>query len=183
MEEAMQALSTTQHTPSSPMASEAVIPAVRGEFYSYRALFSYDRPLGYLMKCKANKDRTLAFGEDNPKGIDLVFVFDNGVSVCSPNSAPAVRLLEDLVDPKVLNQTRIAVAGITVDEFNQLRERKNGSALAEVCRTAVARNDSIVTLMSGIIVAVTTESGKFGLLLVKELTPSTVRVDACHILL
>lgn len=163
---------------------EAVIPAVRGEFYSYRAVFTADRPLGYLMKCRANKDRALTFAEDNPDGLDLVFVFGSHVAVCSPDSERAISLLAEIVDRRNLDHTAIAVAGITADEFQQLRERKNGDELAEACRAAITVESSPAEFLQiGMIIAVITESGKYGLLQVTELTSSAVKFDACHILL
>lgn len=135
------------------------------------------------MKCRANKDRSLTDAEDYAHELDLTFVFGNDVRVCSPNAAPSIELLGALVSPGELNHTWITRAGITEDVFHQLRQQKDGHALAQVCRVAIAQNDGVVRLSAGTILAVATESGKYGLLLVKEITPSSVEVDACHILL
>jgi len=163
--------------------SEPVIPSERGVFYRYSAEFTGERPLCYLMKCKANKSRPINDAEQNANEIDLTFVFGNGVRVCSPKALLSLQLLDDRVVAGALNQTWISSAGISEQTFQQLRELKDGSALARVARVAISRNDQIVTLTPGTILAVTTESGKYGLFLVKEITESSVKVDACHILL
>src|SRR5262249_19524515 len=151
------------------VAFDPVIPAVRGEFYSYSSSFTADRPIGFLMKCKANKDRPLADVADYFQEHDLTFVFAGGVSVCSPNAAPSMRLLGSLIAAN-LNQTFIAArADISEDAFYALRRRKNGQELAAVCGQMEPRNYAVVALSVGTIFAVITGSGKYGLLLVKEL--------------
>jgi len=162
--------------------SDPVIAAVAGKFYSYRADFSSDRPLAYFMDCKANKSRSLADVDqiDREVPLELVFLFSNTVRACSPNAPASIRLLGDLVE---VNETRIARANITEDAFNALRQNKDGQALAIACRAATVHSDNIVTLEQGMILAVTTEVGKYGLLRITELTASSVKIDACHILL
>lgn len=176
------------HTPvtetGTTAPSDPVIPAVRGEFYSYSTEFTTERPLGFLMKCRANKGRSITDALDYAHEHDLTFVFSaNGVQVCSPNAAPSIELLGDIVVTSELNQTMIARADITETEFNRLRQQKNGPDLAVFCCKAVQRSENVLTLTTGAVIAVATESGKYGLLRVTELTPSSVRVDACHILL
>ncbi|HTL39292.1 MAG TPA: hypothetical protein VL306_00555 [Methylomirabilota bacterium] len=179
----MELLSVSPREEAHP-AIDPVIPSVRGKFYSYRTDFSLERPLGYLMDCKANKRRPLSFAEDNPEGLDLVFTFDHRVvEICSPKSRPARWLLRNAMDARLLSATTIGHVDITPEEFYQIRLRKNGAELAEVCRKAMVHNYQVMGLTPNCIVAVVTESGKYGLFLVKELTHSTVTVDACHILL
>lgn len=179
----MQVNSTPVTETGTTAPSDPVIPAVRGEFYSYSSVFSVERPLGFLMKCKANKARPMTDAEDYVHELDLTFLFGNVVRICSPNVRPSVRLLEDVVSADEFNQTSIVFAGITEDEFNQIRQKKIGATIAQVCRATVWNDDEVLTLTPGAILAVTTESGKFGLILIKEVTPTSVRVDACHILL
>jgi hypothetical protein len=166
------------------VASDPVIPAVRGKFYSYSSLFTPDRPVGFLMDCKANKHRPITDVADYAQEHDLTFVFASGVSVCSPNAAPSIRLLGGLIAADEINETFIiARADISEGAFYALRQKKDGHALAEICRQMVPRNNVTVTLSAGMIFAVITESGKYGLVLVKELTPTSVKIDAAHILL
>ena len=176
----VQSVQAQQRRASIP--AEPVIPSVRGEFYSYSSEFSIGRPLCYLFKCKSNKSRPLEEAERIDHEIDLVFVFGNEIRVCSPNTAPSVAMLGDMVSGD-LGHTLIARSGITEDEFYRLRQQKDGDAIAKVCREVVARAEGIVALSPGTILTVTTESGKYGLLLVKEITESSIKVDACHILL
>jgi hypothetical protein len=164
------------------LVAEPVIPSVRGEFYNYSCEFSIGRPLCYLFKCKANKSRPLEEAERIDHEIDLVFLFGNGVRVCSPNAAPSVDLLGDVVSHD-LKETLIARCGITEDDFYRLRQQKDGDAIAKVCRAVVARAEGILEVSPGNILTVTTESGKYCLMLVKEVSESSIKIDASHILL
>jgi hypothetical protein len=167
-----------------PATSELLIPSVRGEYYNYTARFSTVRPLYCLIKCKANKDWQLSDVESVVNEIDVVFVFGATVQVCSPNStASLLNPLGDIFIHEELNSTKIARANITAERFCQLREQKDGPTLAEVCRKSVAQNDEVVDLNEGAVIAMVTASGKYGLFLVRELTPSSLKIHACHILL
>lgn len=178
----MQVQSTQAQGPRK-MPSEPVIPSVPGEFYNYATEFSIDRPLGYLMKCKANKNRPVSEAPHIDQHIDLVFTFHNGVRVCSPNSAPSVKLLGDIANGD-LKQTLIGRANINEALFNEMRRVRSGEALMSLCfRTADKESLELsVGTIFAVVTAVLTDSRKFGLFRVKELTPSSVKLDACHIL-
>lgn len=163
--------------------AEPVIPSVRGEFYSYSTQFSVDRPLAYLMKCKANKARPINEAELINHEIDLAFVFGNPVLACTPKALEFAELVGDRVIAEDLVRTMIAPAGITEERFYQLRQQKDGETVKQVCREAAQDAETAIALSQGMILSVATESGKYGLLLVKEITVSSVKVDACHILL
>jgi hypothetical protein len=164
--------------------SDPIIPAVRGEFYSYSTQFTTERPLGYLMKCRANKGRQITDDENYAHEHDLTFIFGNGaIGVCSPDSAPSIALLKDITLSQPLNRTWITIASLDGDVFRSLRQQKNGHALARACRASASTSFAGISLCPGMILDVLTQSGKYGLLLVKELTPTSVSVDACHILL
>ena len=164
--------------------SEQVIPAVRGEFYSYTSDFSKDRPLYFLMKCRANKCRSLTTDVKHiVQELDLTFVFGNEVILCSPNSAPSVELLRNvMVAPEELNHSEIRAATVTEDIFYDCYYEKKESFLVDIHRTSGVSESSVV-LSSGLILSIKTDSGKYGLILVRELTPFTCEIDACHILL
>ncbi|OGE81856.1 MAG: hypothetical protein A3E98_03145 [Candidatus Doudnabacteria bacterium RIFCSPHIGHO2_12_FULL_48_11] len=180
----MQVQPTQQGDIASRTTSEAVIPSVRGEFYNYTAVFTPARPLAYLMKCKANKDRPLHFAEDHVDELDLVVVFENSVRLLSPNTPPAIELLGDLVTRENLRNTWIAPVEITPEVFNLIRQQKDRAALKLICRASASiSRASYALLQQGVIVAVSTESRKYGLLHVKEVSPASVKIDACHILL
>lgn len=175
---------STQQVHQSRVTSDPVIPAVRGEFYNYTASFSAERPLAFLLKCKANKSRPVEGAEEFPREHDLTFLFGNGVCVCSPNAAPSMELCDAVADRDGLNKTQIAPANITEDAFYELRRQKNGPALAELCRAAVVGHQQAITELGlGTIIAIVTGTGKYGLFCVKEATSSALKVDACHILL
>lgn len=177
-------MQTQMHVASPPVhfAADPVIPAVRGQFYSYSALFTPDRPVGFLMDCRANKGRPIMDIADYAHEHDLTFVFTGNVSVCSPNAAPSIRLLGDLIATDEINETSIiARPDIAEDAFYTLRQKKDGQALAAACRQMMPRNSAVVALSTGTIFAVITKSGKYGLFLVKELTPTSLKTDAAHI--
>lgn len=167
---------------TSPPLSEDTIPSVLGEWYNYRSVFTPARPLGYLMKCRANKDRTLHFVEQNVD-VDLTFVFDtDGVQICSPDSLPSLVLMEDFaVDVDALKRTAVVQTTITVEQFNAIRDSKDRTSLVSSCRSGAVVNCLMITL--GMIIAVTTPTGKYCLMRAIEVGPDTVRFDACHILL
>ena len=171
-------------SPTVHFASDPVIPAMRGKFYSYSALFTPDRPFGFLMDCKANKSRPIMDIASYSHEHDLTFLFAGSVSVCSPNAAPSIRLLDNLIATDKINQTSIiARPDITKDAFEALRQKKDVDALAATCRYIMPRNSAAVALSTETIFAVITKSGKYGLFMVKELTPTSLRIDAAHVLL
>lgn len=164
--------------------SEQVMPAVRGKFYSYTSAFSKDRPLYFMMDCKANKSRTITTDVRHiVQELDLTFVFGNEVILSSPNSTPSAELLGSVIaDPEELTQSEIRVATVTEDAFYDCYYGKKESFLVDIHRTSGASKSSVV-LSSGLVLSVKTDSGKYGLILVKDLTPSACEIDACHILL
>ena len=165
--------------------SEHVMPAVPGEFYSYTSDFSKDRPLYFLMKCKANKSRPLTTDVGYiVQELDLTFVFGNKVILCSPNSTPSVELLGSVIaDPQELNHSEIRATTVTEDTFYDCYHGKKESFLVDIIHRTSGVSESSVVLSSGLILSVKTNSGKYCLILIKGLTPSTCKIDACHILL
>jgi len=164
--------------------SEQIMPAVQGEFYSYPYAFSKDTPLYFLLKCKSQKGRPLTTDVGYiVQELNLTFIFGDKVILCSPDSALSVELLRNIItDPQKLNQSEIRVATITEDTFYDCYYEKDESILIDIHRGSGASKSNVV-LSSGLILSVKTSSGKYGLILIKELTPSTCKIDACHILL
>ena len=169
--------------PSPPSSlSEDTIPSVKGEWYNYHPTFTPARPLGYLMKCKSNKDRPLPFIEQNDD-VDLVFVFGpGGVRICSPHSEPSIALVEDhAVSTEALKKTSIAQVNLTEDQFVAICNTKDRDGLVTACRRGVVADHLVVTV--GAVIAVSTPAGKYGLMRVVEVGPEAVRFIACHVLL
>ena len=164
--------------------SEDVIPAIKGQFYSYSADFSLDRPLYFLMSCKSNKGRPIT--EDVKyiiQELNLCFIFGNQVTICSPNSEESILLLKNSeVHHENLSYSEIRVSSISKDTFYYCYQKKEESLLVDIYDTA-NENVSNIILSTGTILSVKTASGKYGLILIKELTNSTCKVDSCHILL
>jgi len=182
-----QTIATTVTTtpPATAPLTDRVIPAVRGEFYSYSTQFTLERPLYAMMKCRANKDRAVTFAEEHADEVNLVFVFKNGlVRIGSPLAPESEQILAGICDPDELGETYFATTDMTEAEFEAMRQEENGAKLAEFCGGAIGDGQlDGVPLSLGAVIAVVTDCGKFGLLRITYLTASTVRVDACHILL
>src|SRR3989344_388042 len=151
--------------PGAGTTLDPVIPAVEGEFYGYSTEFTRGRPLGFLMKCRANKGRSITDAPDYPAEHDLTFIFGDTVAVCSPNARPSVELLGDLAIGVELNMTRITRVDMTQEVFTMLRDNKDGQVLKTVCRAAIGmfQAEDVVSVTQGAIIAVMTETGKYGL--------------------
>ncbi len=161
--------------------SEDTIPSVKGEWYNYRSVFTPMRPLGYLMKCKANKDRPLCFVEEND-GVDITFVFDEEVvQVCSPDSEHSLKMMAGRVDPKTLKKVNFVQTSLTKVQFDAIRIGKDVVSLLTVCQSGSVANCLLVT--KGIILAIKTQAGIYCLMRATEVNPHKVCFDACHILL
>ncbi|HEY4504820.1 MAG TPA: hypothetical protein VJI73_03550 [Candidatus Paceibacterota bacterium] len=163
--------------------SDEHIPSVRGEWYNYPSEFTPNRPLGYLMKCKANKDRPLYYVEHN-QDVDIVFVFGSrGVQLCSPDSRPAIDLMVSTgIKVCRLRRTRIVNQScVTPGQFDLIRSSKDSNALIPVCQTGISA--ACLTLIEGMIVSVMTPAGKYGLMRAVEVHSDMVRLVSCHILL
>ncbi|MBI1939861.1 MAG: hypothetical protein HYS25_17270 [Ignavibacteriales bacterium] len=164
--------------------SEDVIPATPGKYYSYTADFSKDRPLYFMMDCKANKGRSLNTDVKYiTQELDLTFVFGNEIILCSPDSNPSKELLKNIiVEPQELNHSELRIANITEDTFYDCFQEKRDSLLVDIYNNSNESESSLV-LYAGLILSVKTYSGKYGLIIVKELIDTTCKIDACHILL
>lgn len=165
--------------------SDLVIPAVPGEYYAYSSEFTEERPLYVLMKCKANKNRLIAAAGDLGHEANLLFLFGspNQIQVCAVRTAHASGLLGDSVNGESFGETWVAPAGITAEEFYELRSRKDVTALVETCQAACLEHEVSIALELGSIVAMMTDRGKYGLFFVKGITRTSIWIDACHILL
>lgn len=168
------------------LQSEQIIPAVRGEFYAYTSDFSAERPLYFLMKCKANKARPLTTDvEQLLQELDLTFIFGEEVLVCSPNSGPSIGLLRNVVhgtDLRRLNETEIRLSTLAAERFYRCLEARSGLVLVDTFHGSGA-SDSVVRLSKGMTLSIRTASNKYGLILVRDLTASTCTLEACHILM
>ena len=168
---------------SGEVLSESVIPAVQGEFYSYSSRFTEKRPLYALMKCKANKDRRLETAIELGNECNLVFLFGKHPHICSIRAAHSSGLLDESIIDGLFGETWIAATKITAEDFYELRSQKNVATLVEICQTACSTRGVSIALKRGDTIAMMTDGGKYGLFLVKEATPNSIQIDACHILL
>ena len=165
--------------------SDMIIPAVRGEYYAYSSEFTDEKPLYVFMKCKANKARTIASAEYLGREANLLFRFDSVVRahVYAIKTAHACGLLGDTINGELFGETWVSPAGIAPDHFYDIRSRKDVTVLVKVCKAVCSKHMVYADLEPGIVIAMMTDSGKYGMFLVKELTPTSVNIDACHILL
>ena len=157
-----------------------IIPATKGEFYSYSAKFNADKPLYYMMACKANKAQSpTAFSVEE---LNLTFAFGNQVSINSANNLNSQNVLrEDLEEGSNLNNAEIRNANITVEAFYNCFNQMNESTLYDIIENSTEVSDS-KNLHNGQVLSIKTSNGKFGLILVKKVSTNSVQIDACHIL-
>lgn len=166
--------------------SEDIIPAVPGEFYSYSSKFTIERPVYALLKCKANKSRTLTSLAELGDEANLVCLFGRHgkyLQICSIGKAHSLGFLSNCAVNKSFDETCIRFAGITTKSFYDLRMRKNAETLVKICRLMDYEHQTSVVPKPGDIFALMTGTGKYGMFLVKELAPTSIKIDACHILL
>ena len=165
--------------------SEQIIPAVPGEYYAYPHEFTKERRLYVLMKCKSNKARAIKEVGDLGREANFLFLFDgpNQARILGIKEAQARGLLGSFAKGELFDESWVAPAGITAESFHKLYSNKNVSALVDTCKLACADRRVSVTLKRGVVIAMMTSGGKYGLFLVNKLTSSSISVDACHILL
>jgi hypothetical protein len=165
--------------------SESVIPAVPGEYYGYHHQFTDGKPLYALMKCKSQKARVVAQAEQLGCEANLFFEFESAFSarVHAIKKAHACGLLGISINGVQFGNTWVASTNVTAEDFYALREQKDVEVLVEICTLACNNREESVDLVPGIVVAMMTDTGKYGMFLVRDLTPKSILVDACHILL
>ncbi|MBI5798472.1 MAG: hypothetical protein HZB10_00895 [Candidatus Yonathbacteria bacterium] len=164
--------------------SQGIIPAVRGEYYSYSSVFTEDRPLYSLMKCKSNKARLISEVPNLGSEASAFFHFD-GMSprVLSITEANALGLLEDMRSKDVFGDTWFAPTNLTGEQFMKLRGNKNTEELVRTCQEVLIDRQVAIELHEELVVALMTDSGKYGMFLVDEITTFSIQIEACHILL
>lgn len=165
--------------------SQSVIPAVPGEYYAYSARFTTEQPLYVFMKCKANKVRLVADAKSLGREANLLFLLESSTQaqVCSVREACTCGLLGDSVSKELFGETWIGHTVITAENFYEVRSQKDVTTLVKICRSACSKRETSIVLSNGTVIAMMTDGGKYGMFLVKELTPSSILIDACHILL
>lgn len=164
-------------------SGEKVYPAVLGEFYSYSPTFTTTRPVYTLLKCKSQKNWPVAFVDE--LGTECHFVFEFGVSdkISSMKQAHASNMLTGSTAAEVFDETWIAAANISPETFYGIRGEKESRKLVDVCKAACKGKETSTELKAGLVYAVQTNQGKYGLFLATEVGQSSITIDACHILL
>jgi len=164
--------------------SDMVIPAKPGEFYAYTSEFTAERPIFVFMKCKANKNRPI---EQLPNiGSEANILFQFGDSYRAKAHSIRAAHTRDLLGPlvgKLFGETWLASSKITAEKFYEIHSHKDVEKLVKICREACSRHEDVVELKEGSIIAVMTDAGKYGMFLVQRMTPVSIQITACHILL
>jgi len=164
--------------------SEQIIPSIANEFYSYSTIFSVVKPLYFLMKCKAQKNRSLDTETKYlEKEHDLTFIFGDDILLCSPDSLDSVNMMEKYRKelPKY-NHTDIKICTMSKSDFYHCYTQKDKNLLVEIYNI-MTNYGSEVILSNDLILSIKTKSNKYGLILIKKITPTSCEIDACHILL
>ena len=164
--------------------SQGIIPAVRGECYSYSSVFTGERPLYSLMKCKSNKARLISEVPSLGSEVNALFQFE-GVNprILSIKKADALGLLEGMGSKSAFGDTWFAPTNLTSEQFIKLRADKKAEELVRVCQNALTDRQVAIELHEELVVAMMTDGGKYGMFLVEEITISSIQIEACHILL
>lgn len=171
--------------PAVQALSNQIIPAVRGEYYSYSSEFSGQKPVYVLMKCKANKNRSkddlLNLGDE----ANLIFLFNHNenIQVCSVKDASDLSIIDESIKSAIIHDTKITQTNLLSDEFYKICSTRDGSILKDICTTNPIKHRVLISLKFGMVISMMTTSGKYGLFLVKDLGNKFLRIDACHILL
>jgi hypothetical protein len=164
--------------------SQAIVPAVQGEYYSYASVFTNERPLYVLMKCKSNKARLISEASNLRSEVNALFLLDReNPRVLSGKEANLRGLLGDTSLRNVFGDTWFAPTSLSVEQFMELRAGKNPAELARVCQESLMDREVLTGLCEGLVVALMADVGKYGMFLVEEITSSTILVEACHTLL
>lgn len=175
--------SVTKEVPAIP--SQLVIPAVPGEYYAYTAEFTKEQPVYALLKCKSNKARTIPTVRELGREANLLFLFNDSsqAQVCAIREANNKGLLDNSLRNELFGETWMSSVKITANDFYNLRSRKDVPSLVKVCRIACSKHMTSTTVCPETVIAMMTDAGKYGLFFVKRLTPTSIQIDACHILL
>jgi hypothetical protein len=163
--------------------TESIIPAVPGKFYAYQPTFTLDKPLYALLDCKANKSRTIAQASELGREVHMLFEFDDAfMARVSSIKATQDRGLFAGIEAE-FDHVWVAPAPIEIEDFYSLCAKRDSARLVEVCMEACSERQKSIGVAPGMVVALMTSGRKYGLFLVKELTPTSVSIDACHVLL
>ncbi|OGD68109.1 hypothetical protein A2996_00845 [Candidatus Campbellbacteria bacterium RIFCSPLOWO2_01_FULL_34_15] len=164
--------------------SQEIIPAVRGEYYSYSSIFTQEQPLYALMKCKSNKARPISAIADLGSEVNALFQFnEDGQKILSIKTADTLGLLGGVNSEIVFDDIWIAPTNLTSKQFMELWVDKKEKELVSVCRKVINAHHTLVKLHKGLVVAMMISGGKYGMFLVSKVTPSLIKIEACHILL
>lgn len=164
--------------------SQGIIPAVRGEYYSYSSVFMEERPLYALMKCKSNKARLISEAPNLGSEINAFFQFNGGnPRILSIKEADTLGLLHGLRSKGAFGDTWFAPTNLTAEQFMKLRAGKKTDELVRVCQDVLTVRQIVTELREGLVVVLMTNSEKYGMFLVEEITISSIYIEACHILL
>lgn len=164
--------------------SDRIIPAARGEFYFYSSEFSLERPVFVLMKCKANKNRPVEQLPNLKSEANVLFQFGNPfqATAYSIKSAHSFDLLDYAVKKEDFGETWLALSKVTAEKFEDICSRKDTATLIRECEEACSKRNEVVELSENSIVAMMTDSGKYGMFLVQDISATTIQIISCHIL-
>lgn len=164
--------------------SQGIIPDVRGEYYSYSSVFTEERPLYSLMKCKSNKARLISEIPNLGSEVNAFVHFDReNPRILSIKDASAIDLLEGMLSKDPFDDIWFAPTNLTAEQFMKLRADRKTAELVRACQEALTDRQVSTELHKELVVALMTADGKYGMFLVEEATIFSIRIEACHILL
>lgn len=102
--------------------------------------------------------------------------------VCSIKTAAQLGLVAGAT-ADLFTETWIAAAKVSAEEFQRIRLENDVDALVTICNNACSQYETTAELQISSVIAMKTESGKYGMFVVKDISASSIQIDACHILL
>jgi hypothetical protein len=94
-----------------------------------------------------------------------------------------VASVNSLLSGEVFDDIWFAPTDLTAKQFMKLHSNRKEKGLVNACREVSSEYKTSVTLRKGLVVAMMTKGGKYGMFLVSKITPFSVNIEACHILL
>lgn len=170
--------------PKAPLGDQ-IIPAVPGEFYAYSSYFTEEKSVYTLLKCKSNKCRKVADMHLLGSDVNLIFTLHQ-FQLHSIKGAVDTGVINTSFDTSILDETWIAPANISVEDFYNIWQDHDEDSLKTHCLKALGNPEdrmSALSIKRDAVIAVMTGSGKYGMFVIKELRSEVTLIDACHILL
>ena len=170
-------------TEQQPTLGREIIPAVRGEYYGYSAIFTREQPIYALLKCKSNKAWPISVVANLGAEANAFFQLnERDQKIFSIKTADSLGLLQRARSKVNFNDIWFTPIGLTAKQFMELQTDKDEKELVSLCKKALVNGHDATEIYKGLVVAMMTSSKKYGMFLVSKVAPFSIQIEACHIL-